>query len=103
MTLIPIMLFSCLEFNEMYDNADVRLLSMHLMHVVTTVQTNQYLLLILLSFFTCFSATIQAIAAYLDAFQKIADAATNSKGKNFLLFLCSIYGTENVRTDYFSV
>ncbi len=27
------------------------------------------------------SATIQAIAAYLDAFQKIADAATNSRGK----------------------
>lgn len=30
-----------------------------------------------------FSATIQAISAYLDAFQKIADAATNSRGKFF--------------------
>ena len=28
-----------------------------------------------------FRAAIQAIAAYLDAFQKIADAATNSRGK----------------------
>lgn len=28
-----------------------------------------------------YSAAIQAIAAYLDAFQKIADAATNSRGK----------------------
>ncbi|KAJ6643227.1 Protein MTSS 1 [Pseudolycoriella hygida] len=28
----------------------------------------------------CLRATIQAIAAYLDAFQKIADAATNSRG-----------------------
>lgn len=28
-----------------------------------------------------FRTAIQAIAAYLDAFQKIADAATNSKGK----------------------
>lgn len=34
----------------------------------------------LLSLFIC-SAAIQAIAAYLDAFQKIADAATNSRGK----------------------
>lgn len=30
---------------------------------------------------TCLRATIQAIASYLEAFQKIADAATNSKGK----------------------
>ncbi|XP_032307042.1 hormone receptor 4 isoform X25 [Drosophila ananassae] len=29
---------------------------------------------------TCLRAAIQAIAAYLDAFQKIADAATNSRG-----------------------
>ncbi|XP_049830429.1 protein MTSS 2 isoform X4 [Schistocerca gregaria] len=29
---------------------------------------------------TCLKATIQAIAAYLDAFQKIADAATNTRG-----------------------
>ncbi|XP_067003167.1 protein MTSS 2 isoform X4 [Anabrus simplex] len=29
---------------------------------------------------TCLRATIQAIAAYLDAFQKIADAATNTRG-----------------------
>lgn len=39
-------------------------------------------------FFCCvsftFRATIQAISAYLDAFQKIADAATNSRG-NFIL------------------
>lgn len=28
-----------------------------------------------------FRAAIQAISAYLDAFQKIADAATNSKGE----------------------
>ena len=32
-------------------------------------------------FFFYYSAAIQAIAAYLDAFQKIADAATNSRGK----------------------
>ncbi|KAK7863008.1 hypothetical protein R5R35_014560 [Gryllus longicercus] len=31
---------------------------------------------------TCLRATIQAIAAYLDAFQKIADAATSTRGKN---------------------
>lgn len=31
-----------------------------------------------------FRATIQAIAAYLDAFQKIADAATNSRGKLYI-------------------
>ncbi|XP_052133151.1 protein MTSS 1-like [Frankliniella occidentalis] len=30
---------------------------------------------------TCLRATLQAIAAYLDAFQKIADAATNARGK----------------------
>ena len=49
---------------------------------------------ILFLFFVCFSLThpiflfhfnfraaIQALAAYLDAFQKIADAATNSRGK----------------------
>lgn len=35
-------------------------------------------------FFFLFSATIQAISAYLDAFQKIADAATNSRGKSLL-------------------
>ncbi|XP_052123701.1 protein MTSS 1 [Frankliniella occidentalis] len=29
---------------------------------------------------TCLRATLQAIAAYLDAFQKIADAATNARG-----------------------
>jgi len=29
---------------------------------------------------TCLRATIQAIAAYLDVFQKIADAATNARG-----------------------
>lgn len=29
----------------------------------------------------CLKATIQAIVYYLEAFQKIADAATNSKGK----------------------
>uniref|UniRef100_A0A8D9F0Z1 Metastasis suppressor protein 1 n=1 Tax=Cacopsylla melanoneura TaxID=428564 RepID=A0A8D9F0Z1_9HEMI len=29
---------------------------------------------------TCLRATIHAIAAYLDAFQKIADAATNTRG-----------------------
>lgn len=41
-----------------------------------------YLSLIqMFSSFFFYSATIQAIAAYLDAFQKIADAATNSKGK----------------------
>lgn len=33
------------------------------------------------SILKCFSATIQAISVYLDAFQKIADAATNSRGK----------------------
>lgn len=44
--------------------------------------------------FFLFSATIQAISAYLDAFQKIADAATNSRGnlyetKFFLLYQVS--------------
>jgi hypothetical protein len=29
----------------------------------------------------CFRATIQAIAAYLDVFQKIADAATSTRGE----------------------
>jgi len=29
-----------------------------------------------------FRATIHAIGAYLDAFQKIADAATNARGKH---------------------
>ncbi|KAF0768328.1 MTSS1-like protein isoform X2 [Aphis craccivora] len=29
---------------------------------------------------TCLRATIHAIGAYLDAFQKIADAATNARG-----------------------
>ena len=37
------------------------------------------------SFFSCFflhhRATIQAVSAFLDAFQKIADAATSAKGK----------------------
>jgi hypothetical protein len=31
-------------------------------------------------------ATLQAIGLYLEAFQKIADAATNSKGLHFALF-----------------
>lgn len=30
---------------------------------------------------SCLRATIQAISAYLDAFQKIADAATNTRGE----------------------
>lgn len=37
----------------------------------------------------CYRATIQAIAVYLDAFQKIADAATNTRGK--LIFYVSNY------------
>lgn len=40
-----------------------------------------YNLLFLFALLYVYSAAIQAIAAYLDAFQKIADAATNSRGK----------------------
>jgi len=38
---------------------------------------------LLLSFYR---ATIQAIGAYLDAFQKIADAATNARGNLFFKY-----------------
>lgn len=39
-----------------------------------------YTYFVVVFFLSHFSATIQAISAYLDAFQKIADAATNSRG-----------------------
>lgn len=57
--------------------------------------------------FFLFSATIQAISAYLDAFQKIADAATNSRGnlyetKFFLLYQVSseFIGVYGVFTEF---
>lgn len=33
--------------------------------------------------FVCYSVAIQAISAYLDSFQKIADAATNARGEYY--------------------
>jgi len=36
-------------------------------------------------------ATIHAIGAYLDAFQKIADAATNARGIFFNIFIIDEY------------
>lgn len=38
-----------------------------------------------------YRAAIQAISSYLEAFQKIADAATNSKGRFFLCVLTPRY------------
>lgn len=49
-----------------------------------------YVIIYILSF--C-RATIHAIGAYLDAFQKIADAATNARGISFY-FIFNIFNEE---------
>lgn len=48
-----------------------------------------------------YSATIQAISAYLDAFQKIADAATNSRGKNYNFSIYTRYIKQDFSSSFF--